>query len=79
MVSQPHDGRVEQLKAQQQIRVISEAQVEVAFKSADVVAPTVPAGVDVSSSFRGEGNLSSVLTAEPGRHEARSQTTDFRS
>jgi DNA-binding protein YbaB len=61
------------------LKVIADAQSQVAAKSAEVLAPSMPAGVDVHKVFRGEADLPSVLTAELDRHEARHQTMNLRS
>lgn len=61
------------------LKAIADAQAEVAAKSADIVAPSMPDGVDVHRLFRGEADLPSVLTAELDRHEARRQTMKLRS
>lgn len=61
------------------LKAIADAQSQVAAKSADVLAPSMPAGVDVHRLFRGEADLTSVVTAELDRHEERRQTSDLRS
>ncbi|MCP2205573.1 YbaB/EbfC DNA-binding family protein [Lentzea flava] len=60
-------------------KAIADAQAQVATKSADILAPSMPAGVDVHQLFRGEADLPSVLTAELDQHAARRQTMDLRS
>lgn len=60
------------------LKTIVDAQRQVAGQAAEVIAPTLPPGVDARKLMSGDVDLQSLLSPEPGVHDATRDAMNIR-
>jgi DNA-binding protein YbaB len=58
------------------LKTIKDAQDQVALEAADIIAPTLPPGMDARKLFTGEADLQAVLPAVLERRDEKSHSTN---